>query len=151
MSAWADLEADAPELAAVGTRLIRARGDGEALLATVRGDAPPRLHPVNVDVVDGHLYVFVNRSPKRADLETDGRYALHTHVDPAAPDEFSVRGRARLVTDPATRQAVAGVWAFEPDDSYPLFELEVVSALVGERGPDEWPPRYTSWRAPEAG
>ena len=151
MASWTDLEADAPDLAATGIRLMHARGDGEALLATVRGDEPPRLHPVNVDVVDGRLYVFVGRSPKRTDLEADGRYALHTHVDPAAPDEFSARGRARLVTDAATRAAIAPNWAFEPDDTYALFELDIVSALVGERGPDEWPPRYRSWRAPEAG
>ena len=151
MSTWADLETGAPDLAATGLRLIRARGDGEALLATVRGDGPLRLHPVNVDVVDGRLYVFVGRSPKRTDLETDGRYALHNHVDPSAPDEFSARGRARLVADAATRAAIAARWAFEPDDAYALFELDIVGALVGERGPDDWPPRYTSWRAPEAG
>ena len=147
MSTWADLEAGAPDLAATGRRLIHARGDGEALLASVRGDDPPRLHPVNVGVVDGRLYVFVGRSPKRADLEADGRYALHTHVDPEAPSEFSLRGRARLVTDAATRDAVAGAWAFEPDETYALFELTIDSALAGVRGsPDEWPPRYTSWR-----
>lgn len=148
MSTWADLEADAPELGAIGRRLIHARGDGEALLASVRGDEPPRLHPVNVGVVDGRLYVFVGRSPKRADLEADGRYALHAHVDPEAPSEFSLRGRARLVTDVATRDAVAGVWPFEPDETYALFELAIDSALAGVRGsPEEWPPRYTSWRA----
>jgi hypothetical protein len=148
MATWADLEADAPEVAATGIRLIRARGDGEALLATVRDDDPPRLHPVNAHVVDGRLYVFVGRSPKRADLEADGRYALHAHVDPAAPSEFSLRGRARLVTDDATRDAVAGAWPFDPDDGYALFELEIDWALTGVRAADEWPPRYTSWRAP---
>jgi hypothetical protein len=147
MPSWADLEADAPELAETGRRLIHARGDGEALLATVAGDDPPRLHPVNVDIVDGSLYVFVGRSPKRADLEADGRFALHTHVDPAAPSEFSVRGRARLVDDVARREAVAAGWSFEPDDSFALFELRLDSALTGVRGPDEWPPRYSTWRA----
>ena len=147
LSTWADLEADAPELAATGIRLIRARGDGEALLATVRGDDPPRLHPVNVDVVEGRLYVFVGPTPKRTDLETDGRFALHTHVDPAAPSEFSARGRAKPITDGAPRERVAGAWAFEPDETYTLFELDIDSAIAGERGPDEWPPRYTSWRS----
>jgi hypothetical protein len=42
MATWADLERDAPALAAEGRRLLYARGDGEALLATVRGDEPPR-------------------------------------------------------------------------------------------------------------
>jgi hypothetical protein len=152
MASWADLEAAAPELAETGRRLIHARGDGEALLVTVRGGDPPRVHPVNVDVVDGRLYVFLGRSPKRTDLEADGRYALHAHVDPAQPTEFSVRGRAEPVVDAATREAVAGVWPFEPDEVYELFELQIESALVGERdSPDEWPPRYVSWRTPGAG
>jgi len=81
------------------------------------------IHPVNVGIVDGRLYVFViARSPKRTDLETDGRYALHTHVDPAAPDEFSVRGRASLVTGAAVRARVGSGWAFGVDDGYALFE-----------------------------
>jgi len=147
MVTWHDLEAAAPELAAGGRRLIESRG-GEALLSTVRGDDPPRIHPVNVAIVDGRLYVFViGRSPKRTDLETDGRYALHAHVDPAAPDEFAVRGRASLVTDAETRARVGSGWAFEVDDGYALFELSIATALVGLRAADEWPPRYTSWRS----
>lgn len=117
------------------------------MLVTVRGDDLPRIHPVTVDVVDGRLFVFIiARSPKCADLETDGRFALHTHVDPEAPDEFSVRGHASLVTDAATRARVGAGWAFDVDESYALFELSIASALVGRRGADEWPPRYTSWR-----
>lgn len=148
---WAELETSAPELSATGRRLLEARG-GEAMLSTVRGDDPPRIHPVNVGIVDGWLYVFViARSPKRTDLETDGRYALHTHVDPLAPDEFSVRGRATLVTDAAVRARVGSGWAFEVDDGYTLFELSAASALVGQRAADEWPPRYLSWRATDGG
>jgi hypothetical protein len=147
MVTWADIEAAAPDIASTGRRLIEARG-GKPMLATVRGDDPPRIHPVTVDIVDGGLYVFViGRSPKRIDLETDGRYALHTHVDPAAPDELAVRGRASLITDEATRSRVASGWAFEVDETYVLFELSVASALVGRRSADEWPPRYSSWRA----
>jgi len=147
MVTWADLEAAAPEIASTARRLIEAPG-GKPMLASVRGDDPPRIHPVTVDIVDGRLYVFViGRSPKRIDLETDGRYALHTHVDPAAPDELSVRGRASLVTDAATRERVGAGWAFEVDESYALFELSIATVLVGRRSADEWPPRYTSWRA----
>src|SRR6478736_8595172 len=100
MASWTDFAAAAPDIAAEGQRLIRSRGGGEALLATVRGDDLPRIHPVNVAVVGDGLYVFaIARSPKRADLESDGRYALHTHQDPAAPSEAALRGRARPVTD----------------------------------------------------
>ena len=131
---WADLEFAAPEVAAEGRRLLYARGDGEALLATVRGDEPPRIHPVNVAIVDGRLYTFViGRSPKRRDLDEDGRYAVHTHQDPAAPSEVSLRGRARRVDERPEREAVAAGWAFEVDDSYVLFELRIGSALLGAR------------------
>jgi hypothetical protein len=149
MVTWADLNAAAPDIAAVGRSLIY-RGDaGEALLATVRGDEPPRIHPINVEIVDDRLYAFIGKSPKQRDLRTDGRYALQTHQDPGVPREFMVRGRASLVDAADIRSAVAAQWSFEPDDTYDLFELSIESALLGLRDdPDEWPPRYTSWSAP---
>jgi hypothetical protein len=145
MVTWSELDAAAPDIAAEGRRLLYARGDGEALLATVRGDESPRIHPINVGVVDGRLYAFLLRSAKRVDLEQDARYALHTHQDPAAPDEFSVRGRARLIDDAEVRAAVAGSWFFEIDETYHLFEFSIDSAVLGLRGPNQWPPRYTRW------
>jgi len=144
---WSDFETEAPELAAEGRRLLYARGDGEALLVTVRRNDLPRVHPVNVGVVDGGLYVFLLPSPKRTDLEQDGRYALHTHQDPATPDEFSVRGRAAVAADQDVRARVADAWPFEVDDTYLLVELSVEHAIVGLRGADEWPPRYRRWSA----
>jgi hypothetical protein len=150
VATWADLEAAALELAEVGRHLIYRSGEGAALLATVRGSDPPRLHPINVGIVGGRLYAFViGRSPKRRDLEADGRFALHSHVDPAAPSEFSIRGRAVVVEAPTLRSAVAGDWFFGVDESYVLFELSIDSALVGIRPtPEVWPPRYSSWTAP---
>jgi hypothetical protein len=145
MVTWSELDAAAPDIAADGRRLLYARGDGEALLATVRGNEPPRIHPINVGVVDGRLYAFLLRSAKRVDLEQDGRYALHAHQDPAAPDEFSIRGRARLVDNAEVRAAVGGAWFFEIDETYHLFEFSIDSAVLGLRRSDEWPPRYTRW------
>ena len=149
MVTWADLHAAAPDLAAAGRRLIY-RGDaGEALLATVRGDEPPRLHPIKVGIFDDRLYAFIGRSPKRRDLAEDGRYALHTLLDPDVPREFAVRGRATLIDAPEVRSPLVQQWFFEVDDTYDLFELSIESALLGLRDDaDEWPPRYTSWSAP---
>lgn len=65
----------------------------------------------------------------------------------AAPDEFSVRGRARLIPEGDLRAGVASGWFFEVDDTYWLFELQLQSAILGERGANEWPPRYTRWSA----
>ena len=149
MVAWADFATAAPELAARGRRLFERRGDGEALLASVRDDLPPRIHPINVAIVDGRLLAFVIvGSAKVADLAGDGRYALHAHQDPTAPHEFQVRGRAREVTDAAARGAVASAWSFDVDDGYRLFEFGIEHAVFGERASaDDWPPIYTSWRA----
>ena len=149
MVTWAEFAAAAPEIASEGTRLLYAMGGGKALLATVRGDDTPRIHPITVAIVGERLYAFIiARSPKKLDLELDGRYALHTHMDQAAPNEFALRGRARLVDDPDERGRVATGWAFEVDDSYTLFEFSIENAVLGARATaDAWPPIYTSWRA----
>jgi hypothetical protein len=94
---WGDFAAVEPDLAAAGTRHLD-RANGAALLATIQGAAAPRLHPVTVGIVGDGLFVFVLDSAKRRDLADDGRYALHAHQDPAAPDEFSNRGQARRPT-----------------------------------------------------
>ena len=148
MVTWDSFAAAAPELAAHGQRLFKRSGTGEALLATVRGDAPPRIHPIYVEIVEGRLLGFTMvGSAKTIDLEADGRYALHAHQDPAVPHEFLVRGRAQAVTDPALTAAAAAVWSFAAD-GYRLFEFSIDHAVFGERGDaDAWPPRYTSWRS----
>jgi pyridoxamine 5'-phosphate oxidase-like protein len=145
---WTDFAAASPDLAAAGARHLD-RAEGAALLATVRGDAPPRIHPVTVGIVDGGLYVFLLDSAKRRDLVEDRRYALHAHQDMAAPDEFSIRGHARLIPGGEVRDRVASGWFFEVDDTYWLFELTLESAILGERGAHEWPPRYSRWSAAE--
>ena len=143
---WSEFAGVEPELAAEGARLLD-RSRGASQLATVRADASPRIHPVTVGIVDGGLFVFLLDSAKRRDLAEDGRYALHAPTDPAAPDEFSVRGQARLVGPGEVRERVASGWFFEVDDTYWLFELRLQAAILGERGADEWPPRYRRWSA----
>jgi hypothetical protein len=153
MAGWDEFAAAAPEMAATGRRLIERTGTGEGLLATVRGAALPRIHPINLAIVDGRLLAFlIVGSAKLADLVADGRYALHAHQDPAEPHEFLVRGHAREVADPAIHSAAAAAWSFEVDDGYRLFEFSIEHAVFGERGdPDGWPPIYTSWRTPTPG
>jgi hypothetical protein len=147
MNTWADFEREQPAMAARGRELIYRSGDGEGMLVSVREGSPPRVHPVNAGVVDGHFYTFAQgKSAKRRDLDEDGRYAFHTHLDPAAPSEFLVRGHVQPVTDLELRNKVASDWFFTVQDSYPLYELMIESVLLGERPTaNDWPPVYTSW------
>jgi hypothetical protein len=147
MESWSAFAAVEPEMAEKGRALLYQRGDGEGFLATVAANGTPRIHPLNVGVVDGRLLVFVQDfSAKARDLGANPHYALHAHQDPAAPDEFLLRGEARLVTDADVRVPAASHWFFTVSDGYPLYELLIEHALLGERRPDEWPPRYRSWR-----
>ena len=144
---WARFEAEAPELAAEGRRLIFRGEIGKGLLATVRGAGLPRVHPVWVGIHEGRLVTFVTPSAKLADLERDGRFAFHAHVDPVEPSEFLIRGRATSI-DGEARRAIADAWYFVPDPDYGLFELGVDTVVLGRRADeDDYPPRYSSWRA----
>ena len=149
MDSWDAFAAAEPDMAERGLALLHQRGDGEGFFATVARHGTPRIHPLNVGVRDGRLLVFVqDRSSKARDLERNRRYALHAHVDPAQPHEFLVRGEARLVIDPAVRQAAASDWFFKVSDAYPLYELLIQHVLLGERATsNDWPPRYRSWRS----
>ena len=152
MATWGAFATDSPDLAAEGRRLFYRTDIGEVFLATVREGGPPRIHPIWISIVGDSLYAFILASAKRGDLRRDGRYAMHSHVDPAKPSEFSVRGSAKLVDDARVRADVGRQWYFEVDDTYELFEFSVDAAILGVRETaDEWPPRYTTWRNSERG
>jgi hypothetical protein len=148
VTTWHEFAAAAPALARRGRELLYRAGDGTALLVTVRGDEPPRAHPISVGVVDGGLCAFILPSPKLQDLEVDGRYALHAHFDPHAPDEFLIRGRVRVVPQ-ERRKVLAADWSWSVGEAR-CFEFLIEDALYGERPTsDDWPPRYTTWTSPE--
>ena len=114
MVTWREFAGAAPEIASEGRRLIDASDDGKVLLATVRGDDLPRIHPITMAIVDDRLYAFIiARSPKKLDLELDGRYALHTHLV-GSPDRSrsarsrSARGRAGRARTGRGRLGVRG-------------------------------------------
>lgn len=141
---WGDFERAAPDIAGKGRDLLYRSGDGAALLVTVRGDDPPRVHPISLRVVDGGLYAFILASPKLQDLQQDGRFALHAHFDPDAPHEFLLRGRVGPV-DGATRARLAASWSFQVGTATP-FEFLIEDALLGERATaNDWPPTYRTW------
>ena len=149
METWEGFARAEPEMAEAGQALLEQRGAGEGFFATVAAHGTPRINVLYVGVRDGRLLVFVQgHSAKARDLADNPRYALHAHQDPNRPHEFLVRGEARLVTDPSVREAAAADWYFAVSDAYPLYELLIEHALLGERdSADDWPPRYRSWRS----
>jgi len=147
-ASWSEFAAADPALAAAGRALFYQDGSGKALLASVAGEAPPRIHPIWPAIIDGRLLAFINRSAKQRDIEHDGRYALHSMMGAGDLEEFSLRGRVRVIVDPTDRAAVASAWAFTPGDDYTLVEFTIDAALLGRRAnADDWPPRYSSWSA----
>src|SRR3954452_1859470 len=101
MASWPEFAAAEPALASNIRALLQQYGPGLGYLATVRADGGPRVHPVSPVITDEGLFCFVIDSPKRRDLERDGRYALHSFPPEESDDEAYVAGRARPVTDQA--------------------------------------------------
>jgi hypothetical protein len=143
---WADFSAAEPELAKFGK--VRLTGSAPSYLATVRGEALPRVHPVQPIVSPSRLLLFMfPTSPKARDLQKDGRFGLHCAVadNDGSGGEFFLRGRARQVTDDAAR-AEATEWGYEPRPEYILFELGLEQAVANEY--QDGSPTYRRWRAP---
>src|SRR2546421_11325629 len=108
MVTWKDFAVAVPDLAQVGAALLTQFGGvGRAFVATLRGDGAPRLHPVGRVLSRDRLFVLITpESPKRRDLERDGRYALQTFPQPkAGSDEFYLAGKAVYVVDAGERAA----------------------------------------------
>jgi hypothetical protein len=134
MASWSDFAADEPRLAGAIRALMQQYGPGLGYLATVRPDGGPRVHPVSPVITDEGLFCFVVDSPKRRDLERDGRYALHSFPPEDSDDEAYVAGRAVPVSDPALVAAIAGNLRAAPQVDWRLFELSVEAAMLARHG-----------------
>ena len=153
MKRWADFERESPELAADGRRLLygQADGMGRAYLATTRADGGPRVHPVMPVLSDGGLFVFaVEMSPKRRDLDRDGRFALHAYEPPGGGEEFYVAGAAVLVADAQLRGAVSAatggaLGAHDFELLYELFPTHILHTRWANWGTAEPWPAHTKW------
>jgi len=106
VATWADLEAADPDMAARAFPKPADMFFALAYLATVRPDGGPRVHPFCPIFAGGRLFAAIPRSsPKGDDLRRDGRYVIHAL--PGADDgEFSLRGTATEVDDPAVLATV---------------------------------------------
>lgn len=151
MATWSEFVAAAPELAAAVRGLVHQFGPGFSYLATVRPDGGPRLHPVSPVITDDGLYCFIIDSPKRRDLDRDGRYALHSFPPEETDDEAYLTGRAVTVTDPSRRARVASACRAAGSVDWLLYEFTVETAMLVHRHDDPWTGQsadYTIWRDP---
>jgi hypothetical protein len=156
---WGGFAAAEPALAEAGRALLYQFGVGLAFLATVRPDGGPRVHPICPLISDAGLFAFLIPSPKRNDLERDGRYALHSFPADENEDAFSVAGLARPVGDVQLREALETRFLAERSLATPpegfdrqrpfAFEIErcLYTRTTGHGDPH---PRHTIWRAHES-
>lgn len=135
---WAEVEQQAPELAAQVRERFQARR--HHVMATLRTDGSPRLSGTEVAWRDGELTLGAMTGTRRvADLRRDPRVALHSQgVDPAEGREAEWEGEAK----------VSGVAVPLPADADSDHLAVRVSALVLTRvRPDGQALVITSWHA----
>jgi hypothetical protein len=133
MASWSEFAADEPRLSEAIRSMLQQYGPGLGYLATVRADGGPRVHPVSPVITEEGLFCFVVDSPKRRDLERDGRYALHSFPPEDSDDEAYVAGRARPVTDQARVARLADRLHASPVVDWRLFEFTVDVAMLARR------------------
>ena len=120
------------------------------------GDRAPRRRPAGASGLAGdhgrRLYCFILDSPKRRDLERDGRYSLHSFPPEDSDDEAYLSGRAERVTDEEQVARLADIMSARPEMNWQLFEFSVEVAMVAKHREGMTDPlgaRYEVWR--EAG
>lgn len=150
MASWSSFAAAAPSLATSIRSALYQYGPGLAYLATVRPDGGPRLHPVSPAVVGSGLYCVMLDTPKRRDLERDGRYALHAFPG-EDDDEACLQGFASQVTDPGEVLRIGRAIRADDHVTWWLYELNVESAMFAHRGPSSHPEvvSYQFWIDPD--
>ncbi len=156
MLTWAEFRRARPDLADAGRALLYQFGVGLAVLATVRRDGGPRVHPMCPVITNGGLFAFIIRSPKFGDLVRDGRYAMHAFPPAQNEDAFYLTGRAEPRRDPAIRDSIAKIFFDErgldsppPDfEEQRLFEFLIDACLLTRTtGHGDYNPQHTVWQA----
>jgi hypothetical protein len=153
MATWTQFAEAAPDLASSIRGLVHQFGPGFGYLATVRRDGGPRVHPVSPVITDDGLYCFLIESPKRDDLDRDGRYALHSFPPEDNDDEAYLSGRAVPVADPDRRARIAHTSRAATTIDWRLYENTVDTAMLAHRHDDPWAGTgadYVIWRDPSA-
>jgi hypothetical protein len=101
MASWAEVEREAPELAALARSCFDAFT--HKTLATLRRDGAPRISGTEVEFSDGEAWIgSMWRAVKALDLQRDPRFAIHSgsHDPPGWRGDAKIAGRAEDVTAP---------------------------------------------------
>jgi len=130
---WAELEQEAPELAAAVRACFAVRK--HCTMATLRTDGSPRISGTEVQWEDGALWVGSMPGARKAgDLQRDGRVAVHSPtVDPPAGDESSWAGEAKVagiaVEVGAAKGVATGAATGHPPDSH-RFRIDLTEVVL---------------------
>ncbi|MET7329643.1 pyridoxamine 5'-phosphate oxidase family protein [Nonomuraea sp. NPDC005650] len=130
MASWQEFERQAPELAEVAGRLLKAYR--HKVLATLRKDGSPRVSGTETMFRDGELWTgSMPGAVKASDLRRDPRMAVHvTSRDPEGDDPSSwegdvkLAGRAVEITD---REVLASFGL--PGEESDLFRIELTEVV----------------------
>ena len=127
---WGEFREKNEDLAAKGHTLLYQYGIGLGFIATVRKDGGPRVHPCCPILMEDGLYVFVlGNSPKRYDLDRDGRYALHSNPPAENDDEFYIAGIVKHIDDLDLREKVSNIAQHDVQETEVLYELTITRVL----------------------
>ena len=136
MTSWADVERDAPELAArVRERFLLRK---HCTMATLRADGSPRISGTEVEFADGQLRIgSMPNAVKARDLLRDARVALHSATDdPPEGHPTAWRGEGKV--------AGRAVVVESPDDSH-RFTIDVTELVLTHLDAEGKQLVITSW------
>jgi Pyridoxamine 5'-phosphate oxidase len=149
---WAELETAAPDITALGRKLLERFQF--VFVGTLTKDGSPRVNPCEAYVIDGHLLLnMMPRSLKALDLLRDPRIYVHTPVtskEASEGGEFKLAGRAPVLEDVGLRRKLDDLfwqmiqWRPAPDSHY--FEVLAERIAYHRYGEDEVALR---WRVSE--
>lgn len=132
MASWDEFAAAAPELA--DRCEPRFKEPGVVMVGTLTRDGSPRISPIEITVLGGHLWLgMMPGSTKALDLQRDPRCLVHSIVTSKDGNEgdVKVRGRTVEIVDADQRSAFADAVektiGWRPTDPYHLFRVEVES------------------------
>src|SRR3954447_25719323 len=121
MASWAEVEREAPELAALARSFFDAFT--HKTLATLRRDGSPRISGTEVEFSDGEAWIgSMWRAVKALDLQRDPRFAIHS----GSPDPPGWRGDAKIA---GTVEEVT-----EPGADSHRFRLDIAELVVVRHG-----------------